>query len=360
MKLSVPTPRISLPALRRGGARQVVGLDIEPGAVRAARTRVEDGRLVVDRAESAVLDPSVVRDGEIADAAGLAEGLRALFADAGLDRSVRVGLANQRVVVRHLLLPVIADAREMAAAVRFMAGDELPIPVDQAVIDHRVLGVVETPEGPRTRVLLVAARRSSIDALLAVLRSAGLRPEGIDLAAFAMLRTRPAGAPDALHLCLGGITNLAVTRGGECVFTRVLPGGLEAMAAEVAERAGATADEARAALRAAGGAGERAPEGDALTGVAAGVLDAGLRRIAAEARTSVDFHLAAQPLLGAADEGAGIDRAVLTGSAAMLPRAIACLEEALGLAVEIGEVAGVEDGPAYAVAAGLSVEEAPR
>ena len=108
------------------------------------------------------------------------------------------------------------------------------MPIDQAVLDHVVLGPVETPDGPRTRVLVVAARRSMIDGLLAAARAAGLRPEGIDLAAFAMVRALgERSEASVLHLGVGGVVNLAVTRGGECVFTRVVAGGMEAMAIEL-------------------------------------------------------------------------------------------------------------------------------
>ena len=62
------------------------------------------------------------------------------------------------------------------------------MPLEQAVLEHHSLGIVDTPDGPRTRVVLVAARRDMIDGLLAAIRSAGLRPEGIDLSAFAMIR----------------------------------------------------------------------------------------------------------------------------------------------------------------------------
>ena len=59
-----------------------------------------------------------------------------------LCQRVRLGIANQRVVVRTLRLPAIEDPKELDAAVRFQAQEQIPMPIDQAVLDHRVVGGV--------------------------------------------------------------------------------------------------------------------------------------------------------------------------------------------------------------------------
>lgn len=346
----------SLPRLTRRTARgrAVTGLDVEPGAIRAAAARVQDGRLVVERTASVALAPGILRDGEVADPDGLTAALAGLFAEHDLDRHVRIGIANQRVVVRELLLPPIPDPRQLEMAVRFLAADELPMPVDQAVLDHVALGTVDTPEGPRTRVLLVAARRTMVDALLVAARAAKLRPEGIDLAGFAMVRALGAADPaPVLHLAVGGVVNLAVARGRECTFTRVLGGGLEAMAADLGERHAVTADEARAALRdvSLAAASESGDDGT-LRSAAARVVADGVRRIAGEVRNSIDFHAGTQAL----GQDGRVGRVVLTGPGAGLDGFAGALAERLALPVAVGRVDGDDDGR-FAVAAGLAVEE---
>lgn len=355
--------QITLPQIKRPTGRRptsVTGLDIEPGAVRAVQARAENGRLVVDRAASAPLETRVVRDGEIVDAESLAETLRALFEEHKLDKRVRIGVANQRVVVRHLLLPPISDSKQLATAVRFLAADELPMPIDQAVLDHVVLGPVETPEGPRTRVLVVAARRSMIDALVSAARAAGLRPEGIDLAAFAMVRALGTPGPSAvLHLAIGGVVNLAVTRGGECVFTRVVGGGMEAMAVELAERQMIGVEDARLALQQVR-LDVEAPDEAELSADARAVISDGLRRIAGEVRNSIDFHLGADSV-DAAEDSPAVERVLLTGGALGVSGFADELSRRLSLPVEPVDVDGAvgEGRGLFAVAAGLAVEEAP-
>ena len=335
--------------------RPLVGLDIEPGSV--AAVEVDGGStLSVARAASAPLPPNVVRDGEVADPEALADVLRDLFRDNKLDRRVRIGVANQRIVVRTLDLPPVEAHNEIEAAVRFTAQDELPMPLAEAVIDFQPLGIVETPEGPRQRVVLVAARRQMIEQVIAAVRAAGLRAEGIDLSAFAMVRAVDDGDPaPTLFLAVGGLSNLAIAEGGTVQFTRVSGSGLEGMAGILAERRGIPVEEARQTLVAVGLDGPIEPGTEEEAGMARSVLAEGVRRIAQEARASLDFHQSSQ------DAGqASVGRVIVTGPVVGVPGFVDALAEELGLPVVPGIVAGGSGdahGARYAIAAGLAVEE---
>jgi type IV pilus assembly protein PilM len=351
-----------MPRARTAG-RTVVGLDIEPGFVAAVQVRAAGGDgLAIERAAGVPLGPGIVRDGEVADPEALAEALRELFKDRKLGRRVRIGVANQRIVVRTIDLPPLTDAKELAAAVRFNAQEHIPMPLDQAVLEYVSLGLVDTAEGQRTRVVLVAARRDMVERVHAAARKAGLRPDGIDLAAFAMIRALHHGARGAtLYVSVGGVTNLALAEDTTCVFTRVVPGGVEALAAELAERRGLTLEHARQWLV---HVGLTAPL-EAVTGESAiieearSVLAEGVRRIADEVRNSLDFYRAQAGALAA-------ERAVLTGPAVAIPGFADQLGAAIGLPVEEGIVTearagayGGIDAGRLAVAAGLAVAEAP-
>ena len=335
----------------------LVGLELEPSAVHVAAVTTAGG-LAVKHAASAPLPAGVVRDGEVVDVEALSGVLRTLFAEhKALDKRVRIGVANQKIVVRVIELPVIEDPKELEAAVQFTAADELPMPLDGAVLDWQRLEVAETPMGPRQRVLLVAARRDMIEKVLAAARGAGLRPEGIDLAAFGMIRAFAAGVPadeDVLYLAVGGLTNLAVARGTTCTFTRVVGGGLEAMAVELAERRALPLDQARTLLADIGVEGDRVTDADEGTVRDARIILAdGIRRIAGEVRNTIDFHLSSAP--------GSISRCVLTGPAVSVPGFAEALAADLNLPVEPGVVAGTElrEPARVAVAAGLALTEVP-
>lgn len=340
-----------------------VGLSIEPGLIAAAHVSV-NGTIRIEDGGCAALDPNIVRDGDVADPDGLADALRALWLDhKHLSKQVRIGVANARIVVRTLYLPPISDPKELAAAVSFQAAEAIPMPLADAVIDFHAVGVTDGPNGPRQRIILVAARRDMITGMLTAARAAGLKPIGIDLSAFGMIRAlqrqRREGDPPELFVGVGGLTNLAISDRGICVFTRVAGGGFEALAAELAERRELTAGQARDWLHVVGVKGvlEHAGEDAAIAADARGVLTAGVRKIAAEIRASLDFHAAHT------EDGIGVESVVLTGPAMTVPGFTEALADHLGLDVAERVVESnaamklsAREAACLSVAAGLAFE----
>lgn len=243
-------PSLSLSFGRRS-ATDVVGLDIQPGLVAAVKARA-NGAVLAERAVARTLPADAVREGDVVDAETISDTLRELFAGSRLGKRVRVGVANQRTVMRTLELPPLTDPKELAAAVRFQAQDQIPMPLANAVLDFQPLGIVETPAGPRQKVVVVAAQRDMVERLLAAVRGAGLTPVGVDMSAFALIRAlyRHEGdqAERVLYLNVDGLTNVAIAEGTACRFTRVLGGGIEEIAAELAERRGVPLPVARELL----------------------------------------------------------------------------------------------------------------
>jgi type IV pilus assembly protein PilM len=322
----------------------LVGLQIEAGSVAAAEVRT-NGAPKLTATAIASLPPEVFHDGEVADGDALAEALRSLFTEHKLSRRVRLGIANQWVVVRNLRLPAIDDPKELEAAVRFQAQEQIPMPVDQAVLDHRVVGAVAGAEGaaPQIDVVVVAARREMIEASIKPLRDAGLRPVGVDLSAFGLIRafggsevgeppsgegTEPgeAAAPAILYCHVGAVTNLAVARQRACLFTRVSPVGLENVAADLAASSNLPREDAGAWLHHVGlEQPTEAIEGDAEMVVKTRkAMEGGASSLLDELRLSLDFY-------GAQEGSIPVERVVLCGPGSAIPGLAAHMEAALGL-----------------------------
>ena len=210
-------------ALSKNSNRGTVGLDLDGAFIAAVQTS-SDG---VTRAASVELAPGVISDGEVTDVTALTDALRDFFKAEGLPKRVRLGIGNQQIVVRQMEIPKIDDDKERAAAVRFQASEAIAMPLEEVVLDHQVVGEGVSPEGSsRLRVVVVAARESMIARVVEAVRAAGLRPEGIDLNAFALVRTLavPSDSTETARVfChLGGVTNLAIAVGTSCLFTRPL------------------------------------------------------------------------------------------------------------------------------------------
>jgi type IV pilus assembly protein PilM len=354
---------MALSLRRTSAARPVIGLDIEPGRIVAAQVSV-NGSVRLERVASVELAAGVVRDGEIIDIAEVTAALKRLWArQTGrhrLSHEVRVGVANAKIVVRTIDVPPVTERSEIDAAVRQLAADELPMPMESAMLDYVPVGIVETPTGPRLRVVVTAARREMIESVLAAVTAAGLKPRGIDLSAFAMIRILGRGQLDsALYLSVGGVTNLAVVVDGVCTFARVSGVGMESMAIDLAARRDLTLEHARLWLTHVGLERDLAEiDGDEeIVADSRSILVQGARRLASDVRQSFEFHLSqtVSPF--------DFERTILTGSAASVPGFADALAVELAMQVETRSVEAGNDLAADAdlagatIAAGLAVEQ---
>jgi type IV pilus assembly protein PilM len=332
----------------------LVGLEIEAGSIAATEVSV-NGSAEVAASAIGPLDPGAFHEGEVLDPERLAAALKSLFSKHKLSKRVRLGIGNQRVVVRTVRLPAIEDPKEMEAAVRFQAQEQVPMPLDQAVLEHQVVGGVPAEEGaaPQVDVVVVAARRDMIASFIEPIRKAGLEPIGVDLSAFGMIRALNGagemGDGATLYCSLGDVTNLAVARGNACLFTRVSYVGLESISARLTSARGLSPEHATEWLS---HVGLEQPleqlEGDAETvAEARRALEEGVTSLIDELRLSLDYY--------SAQEGAlPVERIVLCGPGSAIPGLGPRMEVGLGLPIAVSRPAAL-DGFEQADAARLTV-----
>jgi type IV pilus assembly protein PilM len=190
-------------------------------------------------------------------------------------------------------------------------------------------------------VVAVAARRDMVNVLLSAVKKAGLRPLGIDLSAFALIRALATDMADTnrgdeepedggylpavLYCNLGDVTNLAVARGSTCLFTRISPFGTEVIAQRLAERRTLAIDHARQWLT---HVGLDKPtfeiEGDQEIVVATReVLEEGATKLGDELRLSLEFY-------GAQEGVPPVERVVIAGPGSRIPGLVDRLQMGLG------------------------------
>ena len=313
-----------------------IGLDIGSTAVRAVELQQRRGGPVQLRHHGQVaLPPGAVVDGDVVEPAQVTAALRELWGQAGLRRrAVAVGLASQRVTVRQIDLPELPDA-ELAAAVRLQAQDQLPIPVDQALLDHVVVEHYAVADGKRNvRVLLVAAERDMVDRRLDTITAAKLRPVVVDLDAFALFRSlgRPAVADTDVELVVdigATVTTIAVHRGGHPLFVRMVRLGGDAVTRRLQDVLDLSWEEAEAAKlgasRAIAAGADVDPDDER-----ARVLHSGVQRVTSEVRDSLEFFR------GQHDD-VEVQRVLLCGGASWAPELVEVLHSKLELPVQRGD-----------------------
>ena len=344
-------------------ARTRIGVDIGSTAVRVAEVVPGDVPVLV-RAGQVPLAPGAVEAGEVRQPELVAEALRQLWSTTKVKgRQVYLGVGNQRVVVREIALPWLPE-KELRASLGFQVQEFIPMAVEEAVLDFDLLG--ETEQGGRrmVRILLAAAHKPMIDALVQSATGAKLQPVGIDLAPFAVVRA--VGTSDeALDLERVGdeaiidvgahITVICVHDRGTTRFVRILPSGGRDITLAIARGLGVEDEVA-----------ERLKRGEEFEG---GPSMEDVRRIATtrlgafvdEVRSSLEFYAAQVP-------GARIARVLAVGGGSKLEGFMDVLRERIPVPVERGRLfekvkseldltpeAAAETEPVLPVAVGLAI-----
>ncbi len=355
-------------ALRRGGGgTRIVGLKIGASQLAAAHVS-NDGAPALHQLARQPLASGVVVGGEVRDPDALAEALRAFFAANRLPRKgVRLGVASNRIGVRVFEIAGVEDNRQLANAVRFRAHETLPIPAHEAILDYRVLDeTVNDSEQPVKRVLLVVAHRELVERYVDACKKAGIVLSGIDLEAFALLRSlAPPADRDGSALVAVAIgherSTLAVSDGRVCEFTRVLEWGGWALNVALARVLDSTPSDVEGVKRGLSLAGGPAPDELSLDQAAA-ALDTVRRQLDSFARELVSSLRFYQGQPGSL----GIGEILIAGGTAQLPGLAEELERLVGVRVRVGNPLGrlsvakglpEDDLGSLAIAIGLGIED---
>lgn len=324
-------------------ARRLIGLDIGTNAVTIAEvTPGTPPRL--DLFAQVALPREAMREGEVADEAAITDAVTRLRNEVGLKRAaVRVGIASPRVVVRQVDMPVMTRD-ELASALQFQAGDLIPIPMEEAVLDFAILGEQGSTDGgePVMQVLLAAAYEATVSRLVNAVEAGGLQVAAVDLVPLAL--TRALALPQPMLVTAGGgeivqeshsaegvvsfgggVTSIAVHEAGVPRFVRVIGSGGRQLTDAIASDLDVPFETAEALKRAIA-----QPGPDDMVIRARASVDRPVSVLLDEVRSSIDYYRN-QP--GAAR----LTRVVVTGGAAQLP----------GLPERLAALVGVPAEPAY-------------
>jgi type IV pilus assembly protein PilM len=363
--------------------RTVVGLDIGHTSIRAVGISAGPTPTVTAIGAAPVV-PGAVNEGEVLDPSSVSASLKQAWEKSGLGPDVILGVSGRHVIVRQLELPWLEE-KAFRQALPYRVSGQLPVPVEDVVLDYVVLGEgkpADAAGGRMLSLLLVAAMRQPVLRAVEAVQKAGLRPVRVDLAGLALLR---AGGPPAVgpgvaeaRVDIGAeVTTVVVSVDGVPRFVRMLAGeGGAKLSRALVERTGVTLQEAEELKRRlgvttagpAGAAPSDTSDVDALTTAdraARVVIDRVADGTLSAVRSSMDYFL------GNAPDVEGLGRVVLTGGGASLPGLAERFGDALDIQVVLADplaglamsrkaakaAAALELDSPFAVAAGLGLGE---
>src|SRR5439155_5493286 len=143
-------------------ARTRIGLDIGATGVRAAELSMRSIPPSLVRVAQAPMPEGAFSAGEVKDPAAVADALRELWHRGKFrSRDVILGIANQRVVVREVSVPWLAE-KELRESLPYQVQESVPIPLEDAVLDFHILEEFEREGNRMLRLLLVVAQKQMI------------------------------------------------------------------------------------------------------------------------------------------------------------------------------------------------------
>jgi type IV pilus assembly protein PilM len=342
-----------------------IGVDIGATGVRAAEISMRGVPPTLVRVAQVPLPAGAVENGEIRDPGAVTDALQELWRRGKFkSRDVILGVSNQRVVVREASVPWLAE-NELRESLPFLVQEFIPMPLEDAVLDFHVLEEFEREGRRMVRLLLVAAQKVMIAAIVQAVEAAKLRPVGLDLVPFAIVRS--VGSNDRMGLSeetnkgdeavvdIGAdVTSICVQAWGLPRFVRILPSGGHEVTNAIVRTMGVTDDEAEWLKRGEGPEAETVHQAATVTATRAAAF-------ADDIRSSLEFYLTQMP-------GAKIGRVLVTGGGSKLPGLMQMLAERLPSDVEYGHAfsrvanaldmpvdAMTEAEPLLAVAVGLAL-----
>jgi len=307
------------------GNGRVIGLDLGATSVRATSLTLDtrDGRPLVTThgAGSVPLPPGAIQNGLVTEQGVVTDALKRLWSAKGLSgKRVILGVANPQVVVRPLEIPNLT-AQQRAKALPFQAREIIALPLDEVILDYVQVGEPDPETGMVSGLLIATPRRPVLAAVEAVER-AGLKVVRVDLSSFGALR-----AIADEHLAVQAVidfgahlTSIVIHNQGVPQLVRTLARGGQELTDLLSERLRLSDDEAEIVKYETG----LSDYGDA----AADTLQAGIRPLLAEIRSSINYFRAS-------NDNAPLEGISLTGGGAALPGLAATLARQHGVPTDV-------------------------
>lgn len=349
-------------SMLRKSRRSTVALDVGSNIVKCVRVDHSGERPRVTNFAMVDLLPEAIVEGEIMDRDMVIDAVRECLGRAEItDDNVVSAIGGRSVIVKKILMDQM-DEEDAKEAILWEAEQHVPFDIDDICLDFQI--VRQDVGANQMEVLLVAAKKETIQSHADLLRDAELKPQIIDVDAFAVQNCWESGqggpSEDVVGLVNIGadVTSICIMQNGVPYFTRDLAVGANRFVEEIQKEFGVGLDEARELTEHP----EKSDEVDAER------LSTVLNAVADDISTGIERSLS---FLRTSGDAESIDRVVLSGGGSRFPGLAEFLEQRHEVEVEhsdpfdaidydpetFAEYETEEIGPLLAVSLGLALRQ---
>ncbi len=176
-------------------------------------------------------------------------------------RGVAVAVSASHVITKTIVMPTGLKDQELEQQIEMEADHYIPYPLEEVNLDFEILGPSES-NANENEVIIAACRKEIVDDYVAVVERSGLRPEIIDVDAFAMenafsliARQLPGGGMEKSIAILdfgATTTHMNVMHNNRSVYNRDHTFGGRQLTEEIQRRYGLSYEEAGLAKKVGG------------------------------------------------------------------------------------------------------------
>lgn len=230
----------------------LVALDIGSYSVKLARLEKTGRGYELLNFGMIPLPPDTLIDGEIENPEAITAVLRNIVkAEKLKNKNIVVGISGQSVIIKKISVPLMSED-ELAEMIREEASQYIPFDIEEVHLDFQIVkadGEIPTKKGEVAQdderqmdVLIVAARKETIQVILDVAKDVGLRVRVVDLAVFALENAFELNyevdmeSSVALVNIGASSTNVNVLESGVTAFTRDLMVGGNTLSEEIQKK----------------------------------------------------------------------------------------------------------------------------
>lgn len=259
------------------------------------------------------------------DYANLATTIKKLLHDAKItSKDVNIALPESQVFTRTLRFPFLTD-QEVESAVKWEAEEYIPIPLNEAILQHQIVERRENGNPPQVSVLVVAAPRTLVEKYVKVASLAGLNCSFVETELISLVRSLAPPDQTVMIIDFGAeSTDLAIAKDEQLVFSRSIQTAGEAFTRAVAQYLGVADAQAEEYKRTYGLSKEQ------LEGKVGSALEPVFRVVAEEIKKVIHYYQIEE-------KGIAPTSLILAGGTSGLPGIAPTLTRLLGIEVLIGD-----------------------
>lgn len=336
----------------------MVGIDIGTKAIKVVE--LEKNGNAFNLVSSGVVAINGISPDKLVDEkefANLGQIIKKLHTEAGISsRDVTISIPESLCFTRTIKFPLLTDS-EISSAVKWESEQYIPIPVNEAIIQHTILERRENTSPPEVLVLLVAAPRAIVEKYVKIVQAAGLNPVAVETELMALTRALAPVDKTVLLVDLGASsTDIAISKRGLLSFSRSIPIAGEAFTRALSQGLGINAQQAEEYKKTYG------LSTSDLEGKVKGALDPVLNMVVDEIKKAIHFYQTEE-------KGESPSAIMVSGGSSAMPQIVAMLTSLLGIEVLVANSFGkiqidpatakklANYSPLYAVSVGLALRE---